>query len=145
MSITSDHFLEIVPTFVEDGSNLCHVNGGHSWLLLEEGEYYNNIASQSMHMCHLKEDISIQEEHQMLLIPKSAIFSFPNIQPPRLVPASCAICLQTYTIGSKVVVYSSNPKCKHCFRNDYILRWLLTLSISLSFSISLSLSLLISL
>ena len=93
----------------------------------------------------LKEDISIQEEHQMLLIPKSAIFSFPNIQPPRLVPASCAICLQTYTIGSKLVVYSSNPKCKHCFRNDYILRWLLTLSISLSFSISLSLSLLISL
>jgi hypothetical protein len=43
MSITSDNFIEIVPTFVEDVSNLCYANG--HCLLLEEGKDHNDSAN----------------------------------------------------------------------------------------------------
>jgi hypothetical protein len=36
----------------------------------------------------------------------------------------CAICLTSYSCGD-AVVWSSNPKCIHCFHESCILSWLL--------------------
>jgi uncharacterized protein YnzC (UPF0291/DUF896 family) len=42
----------------------------------------------------------------------------------RRVPNECAICLEEYSVGSKLV-WSSNPQCQHAFHSDCLMNWLL--------------------
>jgi uncharacterized protein YnzC (UPF0291/DUF896 family) len=42
----------------------------------------------------------------------------------RRVPNECAICLEEYSVGSKLV-WSSNPQCRHAFHSDCLMTWLL--------------------
>jgi hypothetical protein len=42
----------------------------------------------------------------------------------RRVPNECAVCLEEYSVGSKMV-WSSNSNCRHAFHSECLMNWLL--------------------
>lgn len=47
----------------------------------------------------------------------------PSGETTRLVPGDCVICMHEYQVGDKVV-WSSNPKCIHCYHSGCIKAWM---------------------